>query len=75
MQSQLTESVSAEIEAEMIRQSISQRQLARRVGWAQSQLWKRLRGHVDYRTGELELIAAALGIPVEQLTSPRALAG
>ena len=74
MQSQLTESVSTEIRAELRRQSVSQRELARRVGWAQSQLWKRLRGQVPYRSDEIERIARALEIPVDQLVSPRTLA-
>ena len=71
MQSQLTESVSTEIRAELRRQSVSQRELARRVGWAQSKLWKRLHGQVLYRTDEIERIARALDIPYEQLVSPR----
>ena len=74
MQSQLIDSVSAEIRDEMKRQSVSQRELARRVGWAQSQLWKRLRGLVPYRTDEIERIARALDVPVSQLMSPRTLA-
>ena len=71
MQSQLTEHVSDEIRAELDRQSVSQRELARRVGWRQSQLWKRLHGHVPYRTDEIERLARALDIPYEQLVSRR----
>ena len=69
----LNESVSAEIRAEMARQSITQVELAGRVGWAQSQLSKRLRGVVSFRADELEDIAHALGISIHQLTSPRTL--
>ena len=74
-ESRLNESVSAEIRAEMARQSITQSELARRVSWAQSQLSKRLNGVVFFRADELERIADALGVPLHQLMSPRALAG
>jgi len=74
-QSPLNDSVSAEIRAEMARQSITQYELASRVNWAQSQLSKRLRGVVPFSTDELERIARALDIPLGQLMSPSTLAG
>ena len=71
----LNDSVAAEIRAEMGRQAITQQELARRLGWAQSQLSRRLSGAIPWRTDEIERIARALDIPVSQLTSPRQLAG
>ena len=71
----VNESASAEIREEMRRQKLSQLELAGRIGWAQSQLSKRLTGVVPFRADELERIADALGVPLHQLMSPRALAG
>jgi transcriptional regulator with XRE-family HTH domain len=73
--SSFNESVSAEIRAEMARQSITQHDLASRLSWAQSQLSKRLRGVVPFSTHDIERLADALGIPPHQLTSSRAAAG
>lgn len=70
----LNESVSAEIRAEMARQRLTQRQLALSLGWTQPQLSKRLLSKIAFSTDELERIARLLGIPVHELTSPRAAA-
>jgi len=67
--------VSAGIRDQMDRQDISQRELAARIGWAQSQLSKRLTGRVPFRSSEIERIARALDTPLDQLMTPRALAG
>lgn len=67
----LTEAVKDSITAEMVRQGISQRALARRLGVPQPYLWSRLsrsdKAKVEFTTGELEKVAEALGVPVAQL--------
>lgn len=73
-QPNFNESVSAEIRAEMGRQQVTQYELAQRLNWAQSQLSRRLRGLVPLSTEDIERIAAALGVPIHELTSPRAAA-
>ena len=69
------ESVPDAIRAEMTRQSITQDELARRMDWKQPQVSKRLRGQVPFKADEIERIARALDVPLDQLMSPRALAG
>jgi transcriptional regulator with XRE-family HTH domain len=56
----------------MGRQSLSQLGLAIRLGWSQPYLSRRLTGKQPWSTSDLELIAWELGIPVADLTSPRA---
>ena len=73
-QTHVNESVSAEIRAEMGRQKLTQQELARRLGWAPSQLSRRLSGITWLSTDDIDRIADALGIPRHQLLSPRALA-
>jgi transcriptional regulator with XRE-family HTH domain len=73
-QADFNESVSGEIRAQLGRTRMTQQQLARRLGWAPSQLSRRLSGIVPFSTAEIDRIADALGIPRDELTSPRALA-
>jgi transcriptional regulator with XRE-family HTH domain len=68
------QSVAAEIRAAMARKRISQSLLATMLGWNQSQLSKRLQSRIAFSTDELEQIAYQLGVPLEELTSPRAAA-
>jgi len=74
-QADFNERVSAEIRAEMGRKRMTQEELARRIGWQGSQLSRRLSGLIQFRTAEVESIARALDVPLDQLMSPRALAG
>lgn len=67
--------VAAEIRAEMGRQDISQAGLAAELGWAQSQLSRRLRGLVAFSTDEIERIALWLDVPIRQLVSPQPASG
>lgn len=66
----LSQAVRASITAELTRQAISQRELARRVGFSQQYLWRRLsdaeRADLEFTPSELERIADALGVPVAQ---------
>jgi transcriptional regulator with XRE-family HTH domain len=56
----------AEIRAEMGRQDINQTELARRLGWHQSVLSRRLAGKIGLSIFEVEQIAAALDVPITQ---------
>ncbi len=64
----LAESVKDSITAEMNRQGVSQRQLARRLGFSQQYLWRRLsmaeRADLEFTPSEIERIADVLGVPV-----------
>jgi transcriptional regulator with XRE-family HTH domain len=46
---------------------LSQRELARRLGWTQPKLHRRLSGVQAITVAEMELFAAVLGVPVTQL--------
>jgi transcriptional regulator with XRE-family HTH domain len=61
--------VSEEVRAEMARQRIGQHKLAAACGWTQAYLSRRLTGRVTFSTDDLELISAALGIPLAQLAN------
>ena len=62
--------VIAEIKAEMARQDMSQAELGRRLGWAQTTVSKRLSRTVPFRAAELEQVAEALGVSLAQLGWP-----
>lgn len=55
------------IRQEMSLRGISQRQLARLVGWDHVYTHRRISGAVEITVPELEAIAAALGVPVTAL--------
>jgi len=61
------ENAMREIRAEMARQHISQRELAERLSWTQTYLWRRLAGRTPISLDDIELIAAALGSSILQL--------
>lgn len=67
--------VSEEVRAEMARQRISQHKLAAACGWTQAYLARRLTGRVTFSTNDLEAIAAALGVPLTQITGAMAREG
>lgn len=56
--------VTAEIRAELARQRISGRELARRLGNTQMYVARRLSGEVDPSAGDLAAFAAVLQVPV-----------
>lgn len=66
----LSESVKASINAEMKRQKLSQREVARRVGMGQQYFWRRCstnpRADLEFTPSELERIAVALKVPVSK---------
>jgi transcriptional regulator with XRE-family HTH domain len=63
------ESVVGEIRAEMGRQRVSQTTLARRLGWSQPFLSRRLCGAVAWDADTIEAVAAALDVPLAQLAA------
>lgn len=73
----LTLRVSSEIRAELGRQQMSQRRLSELVGMQPAVFSKRITGTKSrtFTLVELDLIAEALGVPVDQLFGVRALAG
>lgn len=66
----LSQAVRESITAELNRQAVSQRELARRLGFSQQYLWRRLsvaeRADLEFTPSELERIAEVLGVPVSQ---------
>lgn len=58
------EIVAAEVRAELARQRISGRQAARRLGWTQQALSRRLTGDIPFNVAELAELAGLLGIEV-----------
>jgi transposase-like protein len=67
----LSQAVKDSINAELERQGVSMRELARRVGMGQQYLWRRVSTHEragkELTPSELERVAAALGVPVARL--------
>lgn len=65
----LTEAVKSSINKELDLQKISRRELARRLHVSQSFVSRRLspNGDVEFSVGEIEEIAAILGVPVSKL--------
>ncbi len=70
----LPEHVAREVRAEMARQRVTQRYVARVLGISQPQVAARLQGRVEFRTSELDLLAKALHVPVTHFLPPRAAA-
>ena len=58
------EIVAAEVRAEMARQRISGRQAARRLGWTQPYLSRRLTGDIPFDVADLADLADLLGVQV-----------
>jgi transcriptional regulator with XRE-family HTH domain len=67
MQLSLPERVTLAVRAEARRKGVSQRWIAERLGLSQAQVWERMRGVVEWRTGELDRLAAALEVDVAAL--------
>jgi transcriptional regulator with XRE-family HTH domain len=71
MSEALHERIAAEVRAEMGRARINGSQLARLLKRSHTYVWRRLSGEVAFDVAELEEVAVALGIPVEQLLSAK----
>lgn len=63
----LSQRVAEAIRLEMARQRITQIGLGRALGHNQTYVSSRLTGKIDLKLSEVEDIAQALGVPVEQL--------
>ena len=67
----LSQVVKESINAELDRQGMSMRELARRAGMTQQYLWRRVSTHEratkELKPSELERVAIALGVPVARL--------
>lgn len=59
--------VGREIHAELIRQGLTQEQLAEKVGTSQQWVSRRITGRTPADMADVERIAAALGVPISQL--------
>lgn len=72
----LTHRVAAEIRAELARQQMTQRELARRIGIDQAIVSKRLNGGSarSWTLDELDSIAVALGVPAASFLVARSTA-
>lgn len=66
----LNQTAAAEIRAEMGRQQLTHRELARRLDWNHVSLGRRLKGTSPLSLDELDHIAAALNVPMQQLLGP-----
>jgi transcriptional regulator with XRE-family HTH domain len=70
----LSKTVRQAINAELTRQGMSQRELARKLGFSQQYLWRRLspavRADMEFTTAELDRIADVLGVPVTTFLAP-----
>lgn len=65
-----SETVPARIRAQMAYQGLSQFALATKMGWRQERLARRMSGRVTLKISELEEIAAALDVDLEDLGFP-----
>lgn len=63
----LSDTVAANVRAEMARRKISQRALADKIGISHASIYRRLRGELAFDVDELGAIADALGIDVRAL--------
>lgn len=62
----LTETVAAEVRAELARQNISRTDAAAKLGMSRTLLWSRLRGETPFKVSELECLAELVGVPVSR---------
>jgi transcriptional regulator with XRE-family HTH domain len=68
----LSESVAAEVRAEMARQSKTQADLGRVLGLVQPAISLRLRGKRPFKLNELDRLARYFGVPISSLIRERA---
>ena len=64
MPASLTETVAADVRAELARANVSRPEAARRLGMSREALYRRLRGEVSFTVAELEVLAELVGVPV-----------
>lgn len=66
----ISERTATNVRAELGRQRLSQRRLARAIGYSPAKLYRRLSGEVRITLDELQLIADALQVPRKNLEGP-----
>lgn len=71
----VSNSVAANVRAELARQSRTRRELAAALGVDEHRVGKRVRGLVPFSVDEIVQVAAFLGVTVEDLVSAPAAAG
>jgi len=62
------------LRAEMARAGMDQKAVAELLGYHPSAITKRMRGDIEWRIGELQIIAARLGVPISVLVDETAAA-
>ncbi len=67
MKSNLTERVHEQLRVTLARKNLKQTDLAHRLGWSDNMLSKRIRGLTPISTNDLDAMAEALEVPVEEL--------
>jgi len=50
----------------MAQQGLSQREMARRLGWSQQYFWRRIAGKHEFSASDLEQVARVLDVPVDR---------
>jgi len=71
-ESEITQYVAAEIRAQLARRRMSGHEAARRLGWHQTQMHRRMTGDRPIHAHHVFQIAQLLDVPVEQFFPPRA---
>jgi len=67
---EMTLLVGARIRREIDAHGRTQRWVAEQLDLSQPQVWARIHGHVEWRTSEVERLAAALGVPASMFYRP-----
>jgi len=68
----LADRVRLSLRVEMARRQWNMTRLAREVGVSDMWISRRMRGETDFTVSDLDQVARALGVPVENLISERA---
>jgi ribosome-binding protein aMBF1 (putative translation factor) len=63
---EIREYVATEVRAELARQRLSVTEAARRLGWGQTVLYRRVTGEIAFEASELAQVARLLGVPIEK---------
>lgn len=64
-----SESVAAEIRAEIARQRRTQADVAEAIGWTQQYLSRRLTAQHPFSTDDIEAVARVLGVPLSKFVA------
>lgn len=67
MEAKLTDRVHERIRVSLAKKNLKQTDLAQRLGWSETMISRRIRGLIPISTDDLDEIAQALEIPVDEL--------